>query len=83
MSLPKSSLDFTSTEEQSRKHSIDEEKIVAKVTESKQDDEEDDSNYLSGLRLGLIMLGLCLSCLLVGLVSCPKNKRKRRKTDNF
>jgi hypothetical protein len=30
---------------------------------------EDESEYLSGIRLGLIVLGLCLCVLLVGLVS--------------
>jgi hypothetical protein len=29
---------------------------------------EDESEYLSGIRLGLIVLGLCLCVLLVGLV---------------
>ena len=31
--------------------------------------EEDESGYISGIRLGLIVLGLCLAVLLVGLVS--------------
>jgi hypothetical protein len=33
------------------------------------DEAEDESEYLSGIRLGLIVLGLCLCVLLVGLVS--------------
>jgi hypothetical protein len=28
---------------------------------------EDDSEYLTGIRLGLVVMGLCLSVLLVGL----------------
>lgn len=31
---------------------------------------EDESQYLSGVKLYLVMLGLGLACLLVGLVSC-------------
>ena len=35
--------------------------------------DEDTTEYMSGLKLGLIILGLCLAVLLVGLVSgCQK-----------
>lgn len=30
---------------------------------------EEDAQYLTGLRLGLVVIGLCLAVLLVGLVS--------------
>lgn len=29
---------------------------------------EDDSQYITGVKLGLVMLGLCMAVLLVGLV---------------
>jgi hypothetical protein len=41
--------------------------------EEQVDGDEDTTEYLSGLRLGLIILGLCLAVLLVGFVSvCQK-----------
>lgn len=73
MSLSKSSTEIASTPNNSNKQSINEEekaigseKVVS--TQNGDKDNEDDSQYLSGLKLGLIMLGLSLSCLLVGLV---------------
>ena len=33
----------------------------------------DDAEYLSGPRLGLVVLGLCLAVLLIGLVSIYKS----------
>ena len=41
------------------------------VKEVERDGNEDVTQYLSGLRLGLVVLGLCLAVLLVGLVSIP------------
>jgi hypothetical protein len=68
MSTHKSSTEVISTEEHSSKHSLDEEKTIGVGNET---DEDDGAQYLSGLKLGLIILGLCLSCLLIGLVSYP------------
>jgi hypothetical protein len=31
---------------------------------------EDDSEYITGIRLYLIILGLCMAVLLIGLVNC-------------
>jgi hypothetical protein len=70
----KSSVEVASTPNHSGKLSInEEEKAISSDKHSIQngDEDEDDSQYLSGLKLGLIMLGLCLSCFLVGLVCLP------------
>lgn len=45
----------------------DPEKIAAKDGDEN-GDENEQTEYLSGVRLGLIVLGLCLAVLLVGLV---------------
>jgi hypothetical protein len=56
--------------------SVDPEKN-ATLEPRQQNDDEDTSQHLSGLRLGLIILGLCLAVLLVGLVSlCSETMRK-------
>jgi hypothetical protein len=69
MSLPKSSVEFASAPDHSSKQSInEEEKAISSNKLSTHDADEDDSQYISGLKLGLIMLGLSLSCFLVGLV---------------
>jgi F0F1-type ATP synthase assembly protein I len=72
MSLSKSSAEIASTPDDSNKQSInEEEKAITSEKVSAQnsdDDDEDISQYISGLKLGLVMLGLSLSCLLVGLV---------------
>ncbi|EPE34572.1 MFS general substrate transporter [Glarea lozoyensis ATCC 20868] len=64
MSTHKASTEVISTEQNSSKHSLDEEKNIGVGNEN---DEDDGAQYLSGLKLGLIILGLCLSCLLIGL----------------
>lgn len=48
------------------------------------DESDDESGYLSGLKLGLVMLGLCLAVLLVGLVcnSPQLVSLTHRKQDN-
>lgn len=45
------------------------------------DGDENRTEYLSGLRLGLIVLGLCLAVLLVGLVSITRQRRWSGNTD--
>ena len=42
---------------------------VAHPEPTKGEEVEDESEHLSGIRLGLIVLGLCLCVFLVGLVS--------------
>lgn len=50
--------------------SLDEEKNIPPLKAEETEEETDDNGeYLSGLKLGLVMLGLCMSVFLVGLVS--------------
>lgn len=55
----------------SNSHSLSdpEKNADAKPDQQRGEGNEDTTEYLSGLRLGLIILGLCLAVLLVGLVS--------------
>jgi hypothetical protein len=61
-------------------HSVDPEKNIT-LQPGQQDDEQDTAQYLSGLRLGLIILGLCLAVLLVGLVGVYTAPRWDKITD--
>lgn len=56
--------------ESSPDSSRDPEKNISEVTNEENID--DNTVYLSGIRLGLIVLGLCLAVLLVGLVNTTK-----------
>jgi len=51
--------------------SLDEEKSIPDVADTPETEDEDEEEYLSGVKLGLIVLGLCLAVLLIGLVCCP------------
>ena len=45
-------------------------KIEPKVELENEAEAEDESEYISGVRLYLIILGLCMAVLLIGLVCC-------------
>jgi hypothetical protein len=48
----------------------DQEKHVSEAA-AQDDIENDDSQYLSGIRLGVLLVGLCLAIFLMGLVRLP------------
>jgi len=51
--------------------SLDVEKNINEPGGEDQDDEEDELNYLSGIKLWLVIISLCCSVLLMGLVYRP------------
>jgi hypothetical protein len=67
MSLRDSAMDSASLDQSS----LDPEKNIPEAAIG--GEVEDDSEYLTGLALGLVIMGLCLAVLLVGLVKIPGN----------
>lgn len=57
--------------------------IEGKVAPAKETEVEDESEYISGIRLYLIILGLCMAVLLIGLVCCSCWEGLGDKTDFY
>jgi hypothetical protein len=49
---------------------IDTPEVEEKAASAAQAEAEDESEYIAGIRLYLIILGLCMAVLLIGLVRC-------------
>jgi hypothetical protein len=49
---------------------IDTPEVEEKAASTIQAEAEDESEYITGIRLYLIILGLCMAVLLIGLVRC-------------
>jgi predicted cobalt transporter CbtA len=67
----------------SNDHSLSdpEKNAEAKQAQQQGEENEDTTEHLSGVRLGLIVLGLCLAVLLVGLVSTFHRRRSWSLTE--
>lgn len=62
--------------------SLDEEKSIQKEEATPETEDEDEEEYLSGIKLGLIVLGLCLAVLLIGLVCYPHLMSRKYESTN-